>query len=147
MDPIALKLIEKERVCVISVVLKDGSPHNATVHYSYQLEPLRIFIQTYPTVKVQAVSEKGGSAKAAVVIGFSEEELVTLQMRGQVGIVSNTDYLERIYKIHYARHPEAEKYKSPTTVFFEFTPAWWRYSDFKVDPEKVIEGKLAPMEN
>ena len=147
MEPIVLKLVGKERVCVISVALEDGSPHSAVVHYSHQAEPLKIFIQTYPTIKVQAVSAKGGSAKASVVIGFSEEEFVTLQMRGGVRIVSDQDYLERIYRIHYAKHPDAEKYKGPETVFFEFTPTWYKYSDFKGDPEKIIEGKLAPIEN
>lgn len=141
-DPLAVQLLEAERVCVISVVLGDGSPHSAVVHYSHQLEPLKIFIQTSPTVKVRAVQEKGGTAKAALVAGLSEEKFVTLQMRGVVRIVSDRAELERIYHIHYAKLPEAERYKDASTVFFEFTPAWWRYSDFNVEPEKVIEGAL-----
>lgn len=147
MDPTALKFIEKERVCVISVVLADGSPHSAVVHYSYEPEPLRLFIQTYPTTKVQAVSEQGGSAKAALVIGFDEKEFVTLQMRGFVRIVSDQKSLDHIYKVHYAKHPDTEKYKGPSTVFFEFTPTWWRYSDFSADPEKTVEGELPQERN
>ena len=141
MNPLAVDLLTKERVGVIAVVLADGSPHAATVHYSEQTDPVRIFIQTSPTVKVDAIKKSGGVMKAAMVVGMSETDFLTLQMRGQVRIVSELHQLEQIYAIHYRKHPEAEKYKSPTTVFLEFTPTWWRYSDFKTEPETIIEIK------
>ncbi|OHA68239.1 MAG: hypothetical protein A3A27_00140 [Candidatus Wildermuthbacteria bacterium RIFCSPLOWO2_01_FULL_47_18] len=139
MNQIAIDLLTKERVCVLSVVLADGSPHAAALHYSQQIDPVKLFIQTYPTVKTRAILEGGGAAKAAVVIGFNEQDFLTLQMRGMVNIVSDPAKLEEIYKIHYAKHPEAEKYKSSRTIFLEFTPTWWRYSDLKTDPETIIE--------
>ena len=139
MNPVALNLVNKERVCVLSVVLPDGSPHIAAMHYSQQIDPIKIFVKTYPTVKTGAIKEKGGTAKAAIVIGFSEQDFVTLQMRGNIRMVSDQKELENIYKIHYAKHPEAEKYKGPNTIFLEFTPAWWRYTDFNTDPETVID--------
>ena len=141
MNQIAIDLLTKERVCVLSVVLADGSPHAAALHYSEQTSPVKLFIQTYPTVKTQAILESGGTAKAAVVVGFNEQDFLTLQMRGIVRIVSDPAKLEEIYKIHYAKHPEAEKYKSSRTIFLEFTPTWWRYSDLKTDPETIIEVK------
>ena len=139
MNQIAIDLLTKERVCVLSVVLADGTPHAAALHYSQQIDPVKLFIQTYPTVKTQAILESGGTAKAAVVVGFNEQDFLTLQMRGIVKIVSDQVKLAEIYKIHYAKHPEAEKYKSPRTIFLEFTPTWWRYSDLKTDPETIIE--------
>lgn len=142
MKPIALDLLHKERVCVLAVPMGGGEPHAAVVHYSQQTDPVKIFIQTYPTVKVQAIKDRGGRAPAAVVVGLDEAAFVTLQMHGQVRIVSDSAELEQVYKIHYAKHPDAEKYKSATTIFLEFTPTWWRYSDFKTDPETTVEGKL-----
>lgn len=139
MNPLALNLLHKERVCVLSVTLPDGSPHVAVVHYSQQIDPVKIFIQTSPTTKTDAIQKKGGSAKAAVVVGLSEEEFVTLQMRGDIRIVSNAQELEAIYKVHYAKQPQAEKYKGPDTIFLAFTPTWWRYTDFNTEPETVIE--------
>ena len=139
MNPIALEFIKKERVCVLSVVLTDGSPHLATLHYSSTVEPVKIFIQTSPTVKTAAIKERGGEAKAAVVIGFDEQEFVTLQMRGYVRMVSDPKELGAIYKIHYVKYPKAEKRKGPNTIFLEFTPAWWRYTDFKTHPETIID--------
>jgi general stress protein 26 len=134
----ALKLLEKERICVLSVVMADGSPHGAVVHYSQQTEPVKLFMQTSPTVKTEAIQKSGGAAKAAVVVGLNESDFITLQMRGNVRIVSDSAELETIYTIHYAKHPEAEQYKSAKTIFLEFTPTWWRYTDFNTDPETII---------
>lgn len=141
MDPKALDLLKKERVCVLAVTLADGAPHSATVHYSELLEPVKLFIQTYPTVKAKAIQERGGRAKASIVVGTSEAEFVTLQMRGDIRIVTDAGELEEIFKIHYAKQPQAEKYKSPSTIILEFTPTWWRYTDFNTSPETVVESK------
>jgi hypothetical protein len=140
MDQKAIDLLNKERVCVISVTLADGSPHAAVVHYSQTIEPVKLFIQTYPTVKVDAIKTKGAVAKAAVVVGVDEKSMVELQMRGNVRIVTDQQELEAVYKVHYAKQSHAEKYKSESTVFLEFTPTWWRYSDFTTEPETTIEG-------
>lgn len=139
MNLLALQLLQKERVCVLSVVLPEGSPHAAEVHYSEQVDPIKIFIQTYPTLKTQAIQNKGGETKAAIVVGLAEEDFITLQMRGNIRIVSDHQELEAIYKIHYNKLPETEKYKSETTIFLEFTPTWWRYTDFNTDPETIID--------
>jgi len=141
MDQVVKDFLEKEPVCVLAVVGVDGMPHGATVHHSQTTEPVKLFIQTYPTRKVEAVLAQGGSAKAAVVVGFSEEESKTLQMHGVARIVTNPTELEAIDKVHYAKHPSAEQYKGPDTVFLEFTPNWWRYSDLKATPREIIERK------
>ena len=140
MDPKAIELLGKERICVISVVMTDEAPHAAIVHYSHASEPVRIFIQTYPTVKTKAIQEKGGKAKAAVALG-NEGDFIEVQMRGEVRIVIGQRELDEIYKIHYAKYPGAEKHKDAETIFLEFTPTWWRYTDFNTDPEIVVESK------
>lgn len=138
MDQIPLNLLTKERICVLSVVLSDNSPHGAVVHYSQTTDPVKLFIQTSSTVKTNAIQEKGGTAKASVVVGLSEAAFVTLQMRGDVRIVSKSTELENIYKIHYAKHPKAEKYKNEETIFLEFVPTWWRYTDLNTNPRTII---------
>jgi general stress protein 26 len=135
-----LDFLKKEPVGVISVLMADGAPHSATVHYSHQENPLKFFIQTSNgTVKVQNLLD-GKIGKAAMVIGFSEQAWLTMQMRGTIRVVSDKNELEVIYKTHYAKHPDAEKYKGPKTVFLEFTPTWWRFTDFNSEPETIIEG-------
>ena len=134
-----LNFISKERVCVLSVILPDGTSHSAAVHYSHQTEPLKIFIQTINTTEKVKGLLNGEIGKASVVIGFSEQDWLTLQMRGDIKIISDSGQLQEIYKIHYAKHPDAEQYKNnPGTVFLEFTPTWWRFTDFNTDPEIII---------
>src|SRR3989338_1875463 len=47
--------------------------------------------------------------------------------------------VEAVYKIHFKKHPFAEKYKNEHTVVIEFTPTWWRYTDFNTTPETIID--------
>lgn len=137
MDKI-LNFLEKYRVGVVSVPLKDENVHSATVHYSHKISPLKIYIQTSnDTLKAQPFL-KGEVEKGAFVIGFSEDEWLTLQMHGEIKAVFEQNELEKIYKIHYKKHPNAEQYKGPNTIFLEFTPTWWRYTDFNTDPETIL---------
>lgn len=135
--PIA-NLLNKEQVCVLSVLLQNGDIHSATVHYSHKDAPLKFYIQTSnDTLKAQPFL-KGEAGKAAMVIGFSEQDWLTLQMHGNVRIITNEDELQDVYKIHYKKHPGAEKYKGPQTVTLEFTSTWWRYTDYNTEPETII---------
>jgi general stress protein 26 len=138
MNPIVLDLISTDKVGVISVALEDGTIHSATVHYSHNENPLKIYIQTSNTTLKVKPFLNGQIGKGAFVIGFSEDEWLTLQMHGEIRAISDQDQLEEIYKIHYKKHPDAEQYKGPNTVFLEFSPIWWRYTDFNTDPETII---------
>lgn len=82
---------------------------------------------------------KGKDNRASIVIGFSEKNKITLQMRGEIRLIKGLEELEEAKKIHFDRHPFSKKYFSPETVFIEFTPKWWRYTDFNIHPELVIE--------
>jgi len=140
MDSKIINFLKKERVCALSVILPNGAPHSAAVHYSHEENPLIFFIQTSSKSQKCSGLLNGEIVKASVVVGFSEEDWLTLQMRGDIKIISDHEELDKIYKIHYAKHPNAEKYKSDAeTVFLEFVPSWWRYTDFNTDPETIIE--------
>lgn len=142
MNPKILNFLAQERVGAISVLLPNGAPHSAAVHYSLQKDPLKIYIQTSNnTKKVQGLLD-GKTSKAAMVFGFSEEDWLTLQMDGNARLISDAEKLQSIYKIHYQKNPEAEKYKGANTVFIEFTPTWYRFTDFNTEPETVLEAKI-----
>lgn len=124
MDQKALDLLKNSRTCVLSVCLSDGGCHGATMHFSIQENPLVVYIQT----ENNSIKCKKLPTKASVVVGFSEETMQTLQMDGDLHQITD---LEKVYKVHYAKNPSAEKYKNdPGTVFLVFTPTWWRYSDY-----------------
>ncbi|OHA20145.1 MAG: hypothetical protein A2836_00935 [Candidatus Taylorbacteria bacterium RIFCSPHIGHO2_01_FULL_45_63] len=139
MNPKILAFLEKERVCVLSGIIPKGGSHSSTVHYSHGVNPLRFFFQTWDeSMKVEAL-QKGTDKRASVVVGFSEQDNLTLQMRGALRVVSSPEELEAVYKIHFKKHPFAEKYKNEHTVVIEFTPTWWRYTDFNTTPETIID--------
>ena len=135
-----LTFLTDHRVCSLTTLLKDGAPHAAALHYSHQSEPLELYFSTENTsVKCEALVE-GKPGKASVVIGFSEEEWVTLQMDGEVVAILEPAELEAAQKIHYPKHPESEKYKDdPATIFLIFVPKWWRYTDYNTDPITTIK--------
>ncbi len=136
-----LDFLKKERVCSFSIVLPNGMPHAAAVHYSHEENPLRLFIQTSNKSVKFSPFLNGEIAKAAVVIGFSEKDWLTFQMRGDVRMVGGRKEIDVIQHIHYAKHPDAEKWKDdPETVFIEFMPTWWRFTDYNTTPETIIEG-------
>jgi hypothetical protein len=60
-------------------------------------------------------------------------------MDGTIKSITNTDELKEIHKVHYSKHPNSEKYKDdPATIFLEFTPTWWRFTDYNTDPVTFI---------
>lgn len=134
-----VEFLKKERVSALSIPLTDGTPHTATMHFSMQEEPLALYFQTQrDSLKCKALLD-AKERSAAVVVGFSEEEFVTLQMHGMIHLVTDPQALETLCKIHYKKLPAAEQYKSDGSAFLTFKPTWWRFTDFKTDPETIVE--------
>ncbi|MBI4129893.1 pyridoxamine 5'-phosphate oxidase family protein [Candidatus Roizmanbacteria bacterium] len=141
-DKQIIDFLTKQRVSVLTTLLKDGSPHAAALHYSHKINPLELYFSTENTsVKCQALLE-GNSVKGSVVIGFSEEEWITLQMDGEVTAIFDTDKLKAAQAIHYPKHPKAAQYKDdPATIFLKFIPNWWRYTDYNTDPITILSSE------
>ncbi len=138
MNNLIQQFLAHNAISVLTVLLKDGTPHAATVHFSHTEEPLRFFIQTRAnSMKCEALSDTKPSP-AAFVVGFNEKEMITVQAHGTVRIVTEPSELEALCKVHYAKHPFAEKFRDEGTAFLEFTPTWWRYTDMSNRPPKII---------
>lgn len=128
MDERVLEFLAKQRVSVLTTMLPDGMLHGAALHYSHIDGPLTLYFSTDKTSRKVKGLLDGQIVKAAVVIGFSEDDWVSLQLDGDVKAVPREE-LEAAHKIHYAKHPNSEKYKDdPATMFLAFTPKWWRYT-------------------
>lgn len=139
MDSKVLEFLTSHRVCSLTTLLKDGSPHGAALHYSHINEPLKLYFSTENTSKKCEALSSNGLTKASVVIGFSEEEWITLQMDGEVRTITDKEELNTVQAIHYKKHPNSEKYKDdPTTIFLKFTPVWWRYTDYNTEPPTIL---------
>jgi general stress protein 26 len=141
MDSKVLDFLTNHRVSSLTTLLKDGTPHGAALHYSHKSDPLTLYFSTENTSRKCQRLLNGESVKAAVVIGHSEEEWLTLQMEGEVKIVPKNE-LEEVQKIHYKKLPSSEAWKNdPTTVILAFTPTWWRFTDLNTEPYTILSSE------
>lgn len=124
---------------MLCVAMPDGTPHAATVHYSHTDEPLAVYVSTRANSRKCEPLLTGETVKASFVVGFSEEDMLTLQMDGEASRIVDQSELTRVQEIHYHKHPHAEKYKdSPDTAFLKFVPTWWRFSDYSQGKPRII---------
>lgn len=142
MNEQTLEFIKQNKICVVSILRPDGSLHAATVHFSTNENATEFYIATSrKSRKVESLLE-GNPKAASMVIGFNEEQMITLQMDGEVQAVLEDAEVEPIKAVHYAMHQFAKKFENdPNTLFLKFTPTWWRYSEFKSSPPVFIESK------
>jgi general stress protein 26 len=132
--------LEKHRLCVLAVDTGDGNIHAATLHCSYTDEPLKFFFSTDKGSRKCIGLISGRPRKASMVIGFQEKEWVTFQADGTVVMVQDKEHIKSIREVHYKKFPESKEYENDEmSVMLEFTPSWWRFSDFTIDPIKYIE--------
>jgi general stress protein 26 len=140
-DPRIIQFVGKHRIAVLSVEMPDGSIHSATVHYSHKADPFQLCFSTKnDSRKFEAVSAQG-ACKAAVTIGFSEEEWMTLQLDGELTLVVEPAEIEAVNAVHFTKYPEYRKYETDSSrVRIVFIPHWYRFSDFRAEPRIFVEG-------
>lgn len=132
LDTKVLDFLNKHRVCAISTLLKDGSPHVCALHYANDTKTGEVYIMTEKTGKKSEDLLDGKVGKASFVTGFSDEEWVTLQMDGEIRAVLDKKELLSIHEVYYKKNPGPEKYKNdPETLFLAFKPTWYRYTEYK----------------
>lgn len=123
--------LEKHPVCVFTILLPDGTPHSAALHFSHQETPFKLYFSTEKGSLKASGLQSGETESASVVVGWSEEDYITVQMRGSAKHLLG-DELVSAQKVHYAKHPGSAKWADdPDTFFICFDVSWWRYSDLK----------------
>ena len=141
-DQKVLDFVDKHRICVLTTLLSDGSPHSAALHYSADLDLLQFYCITEKTTrKLQSLlREKQG--KASMVIGFSEEEFVTLQMEGAVQILEEQVATKHAWDSFIEKYPQAVVRQTDSAfVILSFQPTWWRLSEFRPKPPKFVSSE------
>ena len=124
--------INSQRTGVLAVRMLDGTPHGATLHFAYKLEPLIFIFLTSPSYR-KLEPLRSGDTPATFVVGTTEEFNKTLQMDG----VAKLNDFEECREIYFAKFPEKLN-KHPDDVFFIFTPTWWRLTDWTLPQGKTI---------
>ncbi len=129
--------LHKHRIAVLSVLLDSGELHGAALHYAWdEMNGVFVFFTRTGTVKFQALEK--GPKQASLVIGFSDEEFCTIQMRGEARICTN-DAAKQAYCEKY-RHI-LEFLRDSNAAFIEFQPTWYRYSDLRQNPAAKISSE------
>ncbi|HSW89729.1 MAG TPA: pyridoxamine 5'-phosphate oxidase family protein [Patescibacteria group bacterium] len=143
-DKKIIDFVTKHRISVLTTMLLDGTPHSSTLHYSASFSSFYFIFMTDKESRKNQKLINSGSTPASLVIGFSEEEWVTLQMEGEVRILTKEDQLDEAWRVYSEKFKGSEKYKDlADSVLLKFVPKWWRYTELKPAPAKVIssEGK------
>lgn len=142
MDKRVLKLLQRHRISSLTTLLASGSPHSAAMHYAFSEDPLFFIILTEKGSRKLQGLNPGELSRACLVVGFSEEEWLTMQMEGEVEWVSDKKDLDQGWKIYAEKYKGMDKYKNdPESVMLKFTPTWWRYSEVKPRPSVVISSE------
>ncbi len=137
-DTKVLDFLASHGVSSVTILLKDGTPHGAALHYSHKDSPLTLYFSTENTSRKCQGLLNGEITKAAVVIGHSEDEWLTLQMEGEIKILPKEE-IEEAQKIHYKKLPSSEAWKNdPTTIILGFIPNWWRFTDLNTEPYTIL---------
>lgn len=104
MDPRVLEYLQTQRVCVLAVEMPDGSPHAATVNFTYIADPLTFIVMTGPTSrKYEALAT--GRGRASIVIGVDESDMRTLQLNGYASLFNNGAF----QKLYHDKFPKAAR--------------------------------------
>lgn len=138
MDAQITEFLGNHRMGCLTTLMEDGSPHSAAVHFAHSSDPFVFYFATENTTKkVQGLLAQK-ETRASLVVGFSEEEWKTLQMDGVALIASGNDLTEA-HKVYYTKYPPSKNHKKDSgTVFIKFIPHWFRFTDYKQKPPKII---------
>lgn len=133
-----IDFIDSQRICVLAVEMLNGSPHAATVHFAYQDNPSRFLFETYRDYRKAEPLFGRELTRASMVIGFDESNMKTLQLDGEVRLITS-DEKEIFDEVYLGKFPnKKQKSIDPKFVSFVFLPQWWRYTDWTKPEGKII---------
>jgi uncharacterized protein YhbP (UPF0306 family) len=123
-----LDYINSQRVCVLAVEMPDGSPHAATLHFATSKDGTTFYFLTSPGYRKTEALKGRLTSRASVVVGVDEAVMKTMQLDGEVRIVSEAER-KNFDGIYFGKFPEKVG-KFAEDIAFIFTPTWWRYTDW-----------------
>jgi Pyridoxamine 5'-phosphate oxidase len=135
-----LGFLRRHRLCVQSSASPSGSPQAAVVGFGVS-DDLEIVFDTLETTR--KVGNLRRDARAAIVIGWDEEQTVQIDGRADEPKGSELDRLKQVYFAAYPDGPARQAWKGITYV--RVRPTWVRYSDFRPGG-KVVEWSDAQLE-
>jgi general stress protein 26 len=147
MDARISTFLSKHQIASLTTLLADGTPHAAAIHFSYRAEPLEFYFLTKDTSRKVEGLQSAARVAASVVVGFSDDELITLQLDGEVERVIDAERIAELQQIHFEKNPDTARYKeNPAYIFLVFKPRWWRFTDYNTRPATILSSEQAMAE-
>ena len=139
MQPEILTYIQSQRVGVLAIEMLDGSPHAATVHYAHGEDTHVFYFETSNKYRKSEALLGRSVNRASLVIGASETEMKTLQLDGEVRVIT-AEEKSAFDDIYFKKFPEkkAKAENNPDIISFVFSPLWWRFTDWTAPEGKKI---------
>lgn len=136
--------LKTQRLSAVATMMPDGvMPHTKVMHFSILEHPLRLlFCTDNRSIFMQNLA---CNPNMSVAVGWSEEQWITVQMRGEGAAIDDSALLAQVKQTYYAYCPAAQKFDNdPHMVFVIFTPSWVRFSDAANDPSLLGRLKNYP---
>ena len=140
MDLKIKNFLERHRVLVLGVLLKDGTPYSATCHYAFNDEEHIIILTEKTTRKCEGL-DFDKTNPASIAIGFNEEEWVEFQATGKITVVPSQSPIYNDFKENYESKFKTTLNLDESDVFLIFDIQWGRYTEFKRVPGGLLEIK------
>ena len=133
-----LDYIKTQKVGVLAVEMPDGSPHAATVHFAHSEDPFVFYFETNRDYRKSSALFGKDTVRASFVVGAHEDTLQTFQLDGIAELIKPEEK-ETYEAIYIGKFPtKKKKLEDPKSVYFKFTPTWWRFTDWKTPQGKLI---------
>ena len=132
-----LYFLSRQHLAAVTIQLSDNTLYPSIMHVACGENPFRLFfLTTKASKKMTAVSDHA-VCSAGVVLGFNEEEYTTLQMTGSIREVSEKEKKE-VKEIYLLKYPWKKSFsEKKESIFIEFLPSWWRYTDYATHPQTI----------
>jgi general stress protein 26 len=138
MDQDVIDYIRSQQFGVLAIEMMDGAPHASTLHFTHTENPLVFYFGTYRNYRKAEALLGRAVSRASFVIGSDPKDMRTLQLDGEVKLLSAEEQ-EQFKITHLSAFPDRlEKSNDPNFILFMFTPMWWRFSDWTRKDGKVI---------
>ena len=137
------RFLHEERIGVLAVLLADGVPYASTLRFAHRESPaLEIYFVTAKDSEKLSKLADGRAANASVVVGFSEEKWITVQMKGRAKILDSPQESEFAKELLFNKFPEWERHRDNEKVaWVKFTASWWKYSDLSEDDKVIFDSE------
>lgn len=129
-----LSFLRGHRIAVEASVQSGGAPRAAVVGFAVSDE-LEIVFDTVDTTRKYASLR--ADPRIALVVGWDAER--TAQLEGIADFPAGEE-LDRLRECYFATYPDGrERMAWPGITHIRVRPTWARFSDFTVDPPRIVE--------